>query len=155
PQEERCPVMNWLEDLIVTLASWAPDGSFLNYPMNVRALLGVILVSLFCGAVGSRVGGNRVAFFRDALPLCAFAGVTLGLLLGLLSGARSRDEFEDWVTPVMLAFGVLVGLGIVYVREKTALASDTVIAVYFALALGLGAILLKAVSGRGYFHPEN
>ena len=37
----------------------------------------------------------------------------------------------------------LVGLGIAYVREKTGLASDTVIGVFFAGAIGLAAMLLQ------------
>jgi len=55
----------------------------------------------------------------------------------------------------MVAFGILVGLLIAYVRQKTNLANDTVIGVFFAGAMGLGAVLLKFVSRKGYFNIEN
>src|SRR5207248_6381394 len=47
------------------------------------------------------------------------------------------------------------GLGIAYVRERTALASDTVIGVFFAGAIGFGAMLFKALNARSYMTPEN
>jgi zinc transport system permease protein len=55
----------------------------------------------------------------------------------------------------MVGFGVLVGVAIAFVREKTSLASDTVIGVFFAGAVGFGAVLLKGLSRRRDFNPEN
>jgi zinc transport system permease protein len=113
------------------------------------------------------VVGNRMAFFSDALAHCAFAGVGLGLLLGFLAGLygyfgdpqlhdgvyNAREQaFHDWGVPlVTVAFGICVGLAIAFVRDQTALASDTVIGVFFAGALGLGAVILKELSHIGYF----
>ncbi len=48
------------------------------------------LSRLICGAVGSLVVANRMAFFSDALAHCSFAGVAFGLLLGLI--LRASDE---------------------------------------------------------------
>ena len=45
----------------------------------------------------------------------------------------------------MVGFGALVGLAIAFVKEKTELASDTVIGVFFAGAIGFGAMLLSAL----------
>src|SRR5262249_38216905 len=87
-----------------------PPDPFLNYSFNVRALLAVILVSLVCGAVGSLVVGNRMAFFSDALAHCAFAGVSLGFLLALMAGVHDKEAFNRWIVGVMVVFGVLVGL---------------------------------------------
>jgi len=130
--------------------------SFLGLEYNVRAFLAVILVSLICGAVGSLVVGNRMAFFSDALAHCAFAGVALGFLLALGAGVSDPDAFYDWAVPVMVLFGVVVGLLIAWVREKTGLASDTVIGIFFAGAIGFGAILLRLVAHRTArrFDPE-
>jgi zinc transport system permease protein len=148
-------VDTWLEEVIRELARQFPDGTFWSFTFNLQGLLAVFLVSLVSGAVGSLVVGNRMAFFSDALAHCAFAGVGLGLLMGLLAGATTTREFNDWVLPIMLGFGVLVGILIALVREKTALASDTVIGVFFAGAIGFGALVLTALSRRSYFHPEN
>jgi zinc transport system permease protein len=146
---------HWLDDGILWFTTQMPVNSFWSIQFNVRALLAILLVSLICGSVGSMVVGNRMAFFSDALAHCAFAGVALGLLLALVTGAQ-KEDFKSWIGLIMVAFGVVIGLGIARVREKTSLASDTVIGVFFAGAIGLGAVFMKAVSGRArYFNLEN
>jgi zinc transport system permease protein len=55
----------------------------------------------------------------------------------------------------MVVFGIVVGLLIAVVREKSGLANDTIIGVFFAGAIGLGAIFLPFVSRRRMFNPEN
>src|SRR5262245_10688317 len=123
------------------------DGVFL------KGTLAIIVVSVICGFVGSFVVGHRMAFFSDALAHCAFAGVALGVITTLLlAPAGEKKDALDWVLPpVMVAFGGLVGFAITYVREKTGLASDTVIGVFFSGAIGFGVILfgvLKSVTNR-------
>lgn len=115
-----------------------------------------MLVSLCCGAVGSLVVGGRMAFFSDALAHCAYAGVSIGFALftTFLAGSRPVEEFWDWVMPVMVVFGLLVGFGIVFVRQRTGLASDTVIAVFFASAIGLAGMLSKIMQSRQLFSLE-
>src|SRR5262249_45674392 len=93
-------------------------------------------------------------FFSDALAHCAFAGVACGVLIGFLWGANPQD-FKTWLTLIMVAFGIMVGLGIAFVRQKTGQSSDTVIGVFFAGAIGLGAIFLKAGAARRFMPPED
>jgi zinc transport system permease protein len=115
-------------------------------------LVSSLIVAVICGLVSSMVVTNRMAFFSDALAHCAFAGVALGWILRL-TGAASGDT---GILAVMVGFGVLVGIAIAFVREQTALANDTVIGVFFAGAMGLGAVLLKAIGSTGSrFSPEN
>ena len=147
-------MVTWLNEQINALCQLFPAGSFLSYEFNLKGLLAVILVSLVCGAVGSLVVGNRMAFFSDALAHCAFAGVALGLLLGVFTGAEGDAAYQLWITLVMVGFGVAVGLAIAVVRETTGQANDTIIGVFFAGAIGLGAIFLKAGSGRRYMPAE-
>ena len=146
-----------LRQAIDWFCSHFPARSFFYYPFNVLALLALILVAINCGMVGSLVIGSRMAFFSDALAHCAFAGVSIGFVIFevFLSATRSPDEFWQWVTPIMVAFGVLVGFGIAFVRQCTNLASDTVIAVFFASAIGLAALLRKLISSRRVFNLED
>jgi zinc transport system permease protein len=103
--------------------------------------------------LGSMVVGNRMAFFSDAMAHCAFAGVSLGYLSVLLG--HMDKATATWLVPlVMVAVGVAVGVGMVYVRDHTGLANDTVIGVFFALALGLGAMLWQVLSTKSTFNPE-
>src|SRR5262249_12587392 len=126
----------WLDQVIRAFNDLFPPNTFFNIDFQVRGTLAVLLFGLACGAVGSLVVGNRMAFFSDALAHCAFAGVALGLLVALIAGVHKQDEFYDWILPIMVAFGVLVGLLIAFVRQKTNLANDTVIGVFFAGAMG-------------------
>jgi len=145
----------WLDSAIQRFCDWHDYGTFLSLPWNVKGLIAIILVSIVCGAVGSLVVGNRMAFFSDALAHCAFAGVSLGFLLALARGVTKQAEFAPYITPVMAGFGIAVGLLIAFVREKSTLASDTVIGVFFAGAIGFGAIILTFVNRKRYFPVEN
>jgi zinc transport system permease protein len=147
---------DWLDQLLHHLSNTAPSGSFFAYGYTLRALLALILVSLSCGAVGSLVVGGRMAFFSDALAHCAFASVSIGFVMfTMLMPRGDKDEFWNWVTPVMLAFGVLIGYSIASVRERTGLTSDTVIGVFFAGAIGLAAMLRKVMQNRQLFSLED
>lgn len=146
----------WVEELVYRVKLWAlaavgPESLWAN-EANILALTSIILASLICGLVSSLVVTNRMAFFSDALAHCAFAGVALGYIFLFLDWFTS----DDLVLVVMIVFGAVMGLLIAYVREQTTLATDTVIGVFFAGAMGLGAILLKAMSSIGSrSSPEN
>lgn len=154
-----------MADLIKWLA-----GLFGTDLFVVKAVLTLLVMCLLCGLVGALVVGNRMAFFSDAMAHCAFAGIALGYLSVVFSGEldpRGRAALAAWLVPlVMVVFGVAVGMGMIYVRDSTGLAHDTVIGVFFALALGFGAMLVKLVQqvstvnletflfGNLYFIPE-
>jgi zinc transport system permease protein len=126
-----------------------------TYGFDFRAVLSVLLVTAICGMVGALVVGNRMAFFSDAMAHCAFAGVALGILLTMAAGSGKDPEEFRWLVPlIMVAFGALVGLAIAFVKEKTELASDTVIGVFFAGAIGFGAMLLSALKRKRTIDPE-
>lgn len=147
-----------IEQFVEWFSARFPPGDYLSYAIYVNSLFAVVLVSLVCGSVGSIVVGNRMSFFSDALAHCAFAGVALGILLALTAGNMTMAEIREsrfFLLAVMMPFGVLVGLMIAFVREKTLLSNDTVIGVFFAGAMGFGAMLLRAVTAHGYFSLEN
>ena len=149
--------VHWLDQILNSFAANFSEGSFFNQVFNLRAMLALALVSLTCGAVGSMVVGSRMAFFSDALAHCAFAGVSLGYVVFelFILGARPKEEFWEWVTPIMVFFGVAVGAGIAYVRGQTGLASDTVIGVFFAFSLGFAAMLKNIINDRSVFSLED
>lgn len=146
-------LIDWLTTLIDRVARVMPADCWLASPYQIRALLAIVMLSMVCGAVGSLVVGNRMAFLSDALAHCAFAGVTLGVLF---SFAANLVHQQYWILPVaMVGFGVLVGIAIAFVRENTNLASDTIIGVFFAFAVALGITLMGALRRTGsYFSPE-
>ena len=131
-----------------------PTDSLLTFPHNVMGMLAILLVCLVCGAVGALVVGNRMAFFSDALAHCAFAGVAVGIVL--CSALNVSDQnVRDWILPIMVLFGIGIGLLIAYVRESTQLASDTVIGVFYAAAIGFGAVIMSSLAGRRFLNIES
>lgn len=129
----------WLEKLVHQVAVAFGTEEFV-----VLGTTALILISVVCGSVGALVVGNRMAFFSDALAHCSFAGIALGILTAIFTGAS--EERLEWLLPlIMILSGVLFGLAIAFVREKTELTSDTIIGVFFAGAIGLGAILFGAL----------
>jgi zinc transport system permease protein len=146
-------LVQWVNQFVVGTA-----GAVGVEPFEVRALVALVLVAVACGSLGSLVIGNRMAFFSDAMAHTAFAGVTLALLgLVLLVSIRSTRDADPylWLVPlVMAAFGVLVGLAIAFIQEKTSLTSDTVIGVFFALSLGFAGLLLPALRKKVNLDPE-
>jgi zinc transport system permease protein len=146
-----------LEQALQALAGLAPANTFFSFGFNLIAFLALVLVSLTCGAVGSLVVGGRMAFFSDALAHCAFAGVSIGFLFSeyVLGGASSSEQFWAWVTPIMVGYGLLVGYGIATVRQRTGLANDTVIGVFFAASVGLAAALRNLFRKRQLMNLED
>jgi zinc transport system permease protein len=147
----------WLKELIDHFTSRFEPGSFFWYDFNVLATLALVLVSLCCGMVGSLVVGSRLAFFSDALAHCSFAGVSIGFLIfeGIVNRIVPGADFWQWVTPIMVAFGMLVGYGIASVRQHSGLTGDTVIGVFFAGAIGLAAMLRQLIQSRRLFNLED
>lgn len=143
----------WLDRHLGLVADLLGVSTFTLYPV-----VAVVLLGLTCGLVGALVVGNRMAFFSDAMAHTAFAGVAVSLLLVvLLAGARSRAEVEPfvpWVPVGAAGFGVAVGLGIAAVRDRSGLTNDTVIGVFFALAVGVGAMLMPPLSRVAPFSQE-
>lgn len=146
---------DWLRQGIEVFSQQFPSGTILSYTFMIKAFIASALVSLICGSIGSLVVGNRMAFFSDALAHTSYAGVALGLLIGVLIGLERGNAYYSYGIPTMtVLFGILIGVAIIFVRHRTGLSSDTVIGVFFAGAVGFGAILLKPLGQLGYFRLE-
>lgn len=132
-----------------------PHESMWTYPHVMLGLLATLTVCFICGGMGSLVVGNRMAFFSDALAHCAFAGVGLGLLVCILAGTGDDALVRQRILFIMVAFGVAIGLLIAFVREQTGLASDTVIGVFYAGSIGLGAVVTRLAQRQRFFSVED
>ncbi|MGL6076406.1 MAG: metal ABC transporter permease [Fimbriiglobus sp.] len=145
--------MSAVDDLLFQLAEFLGTTT-----LTLNPLLAVILLGLTCGAIGSTVVGNRMAFFSDAMAHTAFAGVALAILnIILFANVRSTRDADGYlwiVLPTMILTGIIVGAAMTAVRERTGLTNDTVIGVFFAAAIGLGAMLLPEVKRKVNFDAE-
>jgi zinc transport system permease protein len=109
-------------------------------PYMQRAFLAAILLGPLCGLLGVFVTARRMAFFSDTVAHSSLAGVALGLALGF------RDP-----TWVMVGVSLMVGLLILWLRERTDLLSDTIMALLMSTFMAAGLIgysLLRGFRGE-------
>ncbi len=103
----------------------------LTLPFMQRALIGGLMVSLLAGYFGPFIVQRRLAFLGSGLAHAAFGGVALGILL---------NTQPLWAA---LPFTIIVALGIVWLRDRAGLASDTTIGVFFSISMALGIVFLS------------
>jgi len=96
---------------------------FILLPFMQRALIAGILVGFLASYYGVFVVQRGLGFLGSGLAHAAFGGVALGILL---------DQ-----EPLLIAvpFTVLVAIGITYVKNKTNLAGDTTIGIFFSVSI--------------------
>jgi zinc transport system permease protein len=147
-------MLDWVNQLVMNTATLFGTSAY-----EVRAVAGLLLVAVACGAIGSLVIGNRMAFFSDAMAHTAMAGVTLAVLgmvvFAGVQNAVAADQYRWTIPLVMAVVGSVVGLVIAVIQERTALTSDTVIGVFFALSLGFAGLLLPALQEKARIPLED
>lgn len=107
----------------------------LQHQFMQQALLGLLLLAPMTAVLGVEVVHFRMAFFSDAIGHSAFAGVALGLILSL------EPKFT------MLAFGILVGLGIIALQRRSNISSDLAIGVVFSAVVAFGLLVVSRTPG--------
>ncbi len=113
-----------------------------SYAFMQRALLGGLAVAVMAGLVGTFVVQRGLSFLGDGLAHASFGGLALGALIGAFSAGT--DLLQQ---PLLIAvpFTVAVALGIAFVRDRTGLASDSVIGVFFAVAAALAVLFISII----------
>ncbi|MFM8420700.1 MAG: metal ABC transporter permease [Verrucomicrobiota bacterium] len=112
-----------------------PD--FLLEPFMQRALWMALALGPACGLLGVFVTARRMSFFSDTISHAALTGVAAGFLAG----------FDNPTLPV-LAFCLLVAVTMLWLRERTRLLNDTIMAVLLSVSVALGVILLSLQRNR-------
>ena len=113
-----------------------------EYQFMRHALLAILVISPLFGILSTMVVQSRMSFFSDALGHSAFTGIAIGALCGLAE--------PMWMA---ILFAVAFALLFTWVRNKSAMASDTVIGVFSSTAVALGIFL--ATFGGGSFTKFN
>lgn len=123
------------------LAGWLPES--LQYGFVANALIAAIVIGPLLGGVGTMVVAKRLAFFSQAVGHAALTGVAIGIIVGELYSAPYVSLFS---------FCVLFAMLMNYTRNQTRMASDTIIGVFLAISLAVGASLLLFVTARVNVH---
>jgi zinc transport system permease protein len=97
-----------------------------------NALLAVLLAAPLFGALGTLVVSNQMAFFSDAIGHSALTGIAIGVIFGI---------GEPLIA--MVAFSVILGIAIIFVKSRGTASTDTIIGVFSSIAVALGIVLLS------------
>jgi zinc transport system permease protein len=109
--------------------------NLLKFPFMQRAIIGAVLMGIMGGLLGSFVTLRQLSFFSHAVGHAALVGIALGVLL---------NSNPTWtLVPFTLIFGVVV----LYLIDKTDLASDSVLSIVLSGALAIGVILTSYIKG--------
>lgn len=132
-----------LRQAIQHLAEHGHLPASLAYGFVVNAVLAGLVIGPVLGGLGTLVVVKRLAFFSEAVGHAALTGAAIGILLG-----------EPYTGPYgsLFAYCTLFGLLLNYLRNRTGLSPDTLIGVFLAVSLSLGASLLLVLSGRVNIH---
>lgn len=107
-----------------------------QFPFMQRAIAGGILMGLLGGLLGSFVTLRQLSFYSHAVGHSALVGTILGVLLQLN---------PTWM---LLPFTLIFGVVVLYLIDRTELASDTILNVVLSGTLAIGIILSSLI--RGY-----
>lgn len=110
---------------------------FLSESFMRRALLVALALGPICGFLGVFVTARRMAFFSDTISHAALTGVAAGFLAG----------FSEPTVPVLL-YCSLVAVAMLWLRERTQLLNDTIMAVLLSSSVAGGVVLLSLQRNR-------
>lgn len=101
-----------------------------------RALLVALFLGPMCGLMGVFVTARRMSFFSDTVAHAALAGVALGLFFG----------FVDPTIPMIL-FSLAVAGAMLWLKQRTELLTDNVMALLLSGSVALGLVILGMLKG--------
>jgi zinc transport system permease protein len=107
-----------------------------------RAIIAGLAIAIMAGILGTFIVQRGLAFLGDGLAHASFGGIALGALIAATTGNTGLLQ-----QPLVIAvpFTILVALGIAFVRDRTRLASDTVIGVFFAVTVALAVLFVSII----------
>ena len=128
---------------LMNLAEQGDIPSSFKYGFVINAMICALLIGPILGGIGTMVVSKKMAFFSEAVGHAAMTGIAVGVLLG-----------EPFSAPYISLFTycILFGLIINYTKNRTKMASDTLIGVFLAMSIALGGSLLIYVSAKVNSH---
>lgn len=124
-----------MEAFYIWMQSWLPF-EWAQYNFMLNALLAVLLVTPLFAILGTMVVNNKMAFFSDAIGHSALTGIAIGVLLGMGDPLLA-----------MLAFSIILAIGISNVKARGRSSPDTIIGVFSSTAVALGIVILSREGG--------
>lgn len=105
-------------------------------PFMQRALLAALILGPLCALLGVFVTARKMAFFSDTISHAALAGIALGFWAGL----------QEPTIP-MLIFSLVIAAAMLWLKERTDLPTDTIMALLLSGSVAFGIIVLSLLEG--------
>lgn len=102
-----------------------------------RAFLAAVFLAPLCGLLGVFVTARRMAFFSDTISHAGLAGVALGVWLGMV----------DPTVPIIMV-SLAVAAAIFWLKENTALVTDSIMALLLSGSVAAGIVFLNLLKTR-------
>src|SRR5438094_3991557 len=108
------------------------DTIMFTEPFMLRAFLATLFLAALCALLGVFVTARRMSFFSDTVSHAGLAGVAVGSWLGLV----------DPTVP-LIAVSVAVAAAVFWLKEKTELLTDTIMALLLSGSVAFGIIVFR------------
>lgn len=107
----------------------------LKYTFLQHAIISSILASIICGIIGTIIVEKRLVMMSGGIAHTAFGGVGMGYFLG--------------IEPIIgaLIFSIASSFGIVEIKKRSTVNTDTIIGMFWSLGMALGIIFISLTPG--------
>lgn len=112
--------------------------AMLHYDFMIRALIAGLVIGMICPALGVFLVIRRYSFMADTIAHISLAGVAVGLWLGVASSISSL---------LTIIVAVLGALAVDYLRSRTSLSADALLALMMSGGLALAIIFFGLAKG--------
>lgn len=103
----------------------------MKYEFMRNALLAILIITPLYAMLGTVIVNRKMAFFSDALGHSAYAGIGIGVLLGITS-----------LKLPMVCFAIVFALVLNSIKRKKTASTDTIISVFASIGLSAGLVIL-------------
>lgn len=109
--------------------------AILKYTFLQHAIIGAVLASIICGIIGTIIVEKKLVMMSGGIAHAAFGGVGMGYFLK--------------IEPIIgaLIFSILSSFGIVEIKRRSKVNTDTIIGMFWSLGMALGIIFISLTPG--------
>ncbi|MGH4052652.1 MAG: metal ABC transporter permease [Clostridium sp.] len=110
-------------------------NAILKYTFLQHAIIGAVLASIICGIIGTIIVEKKLVMMSGGIAHAAFGGVGMGYFLK--------------IEPIIgaLIFTVISSFGIVEIKRRSKVNTDTIIGMFWSLGMALGIIFISLTPG--------
>jgi zinc transport system permease protein len=114
-------------------------SEILSLPFMQRALIAGIALGALLASLGVLATLRKMSFFGEGIAHASLAGIAIAIFAGLAP------------LPIGIVWAILIAILIYFFEQKTDLASDALIGIFFTASMAIGVIIMQFTPG---YQPE-